>query len=189
MRGLLSPPKSDAEQAGWWGSGVGEGAEARLRRGLSRQAGQYHAGQAEVRMVEHVEELSFEPKLHMLGQRGTILSDRSHSRRNPGRAGRCGQGYRTGNSADCRLHCRLPVLGSTADANAFGLSHWIVPGWVTPEWGGVHRATRRARRWRTAVHSPCTMPFPSAEYGVLRTENGTPLCQNAVPEICHPFSA
>ena len=33
------------------------------------------------------------------------------------------------------------------------------------------------------------MPFPFAEYGALKTENGKPLCQNAVPETCHPFSA
>ena len=36
---------------------------------------------------------------------------------------------------------------------------------------------------------PCTMPFALAEYGALNTENGKPLCQNAVPETCHPFSA
>ena len=33
------------------------------------------------------------------------------------------------------------------------------------------------------------MPFPFAEYGVLRTENGIPLCQNTVPDTCQPFSA
>ncbi len=33
------------------------------------------------------------------------------------------------------------------------------------------------------------MPFPLAEYGALKTENGKPLCQNTVPETCHPFSA
>ena len=32
------------------------------------------------------------------------------------------------------------------------------------------------------------MPSPFAEYGVLNTENGTPLCQNAVPETCHPLT-
>ncbi len=32
-------------------------------------------------------------------------------------------------------------------------------------------------------------PLPPAEYGVLNAENGTPLCQNAVPEISHPFRA
>jgi len=28
---------------------------------------------------------------------------------------------------------QAPVLGSTAETKAFGLSHWIVPGCVTPQ--------------------------------------------------------
>jgi len=30
---------------------------------------------------------------------------------------------------------------------------------------------------------PFTMPLPLAEYGVLRTENGIPLCQKRFPTI------
>ncbi len=36
---------------------------------------------------------------------------------------------------------------------------------------------------------PCTMPFPFAEYGVLNTENGMPLCQKKLPDTCQPFNA
>ena len=57
-----------------------------------------------------------------------------------------------------------PVLGSTAETKASGFSHWIVPGWVTPEWlhggnSGSHPGTRLAN----CGPLPCTMPFPFAE--------------------------
>ena len=57
-----------AEEARWWRSGVGEGAKAGLSGGLAGDTGEDHAGQGEVWMVEHIEELDVEAQLHALGE-------------------------------------------------------------------------------------------------------------------------
>ena len=50
--------EADAEQAGGRCGRVSEGAETGLRFRLAGNAGQNHAGQSEIRMVEHGEELA-----------------------------------------------------------------------------------------------------------------------------------
>ena len=61
-----------AEEARWRRGGVGEGAEAGLSGGLAGDTGEDHVGQAEVWMVEHIEELDVEAQLHALGESETI---------------------------------------------------------------------------------------------------------------------
>ena len=102
----------------------------------------------------------------------TILSDRSHSRGNRDRAGHCGRGFQTGNAAGRRRRTHCPVLGSTAETKASGLSHWIVPGCVTPGWDDAHRAGRRERHWRTAARCPaqCRFRLRNRACSALRTE-------------------
>ena len=57
-----------AEESRWRRGGIGEGAEAGLRGGLAGDTGEDHAGQAEVGMVEYVEELDVEAQLDALGE-------------------------------------------------------------------------------------------------------------------------
>lgn len=57
-----------AEEARWWRGGVGEGAEAGLGGGFAGDAGEDHVGQAEVWVIEHIEELDVEAQLHALGE-------------------------------------------------------------------------------------------------------------------------
>src|ERR1035437_9347252 len=67
---------------------------------------------------------------------------------------------------------QAPVLGSTTETNASGLSHWMVPGWVTP---GIGLCSYNGTPGITLAYCgplPWTMPLPLAEYGALTTENG-----------------
>ena len=52
--------QADAEEARWRRRRVGEGAEAGLSDGPGGDAREDHVGQAEVRVVEHIEELDVE---------------------------------------------------------------------------------------------------------------------------------
>ena len=61
--------QADAEQSRWRRSGVGERAESGLRGGLAGDAGEDHAGKAEIRVIEDIEELAVDAQLHALGQR------------------------------------------------------------------------------------------------------------------------
>src|ERR1700722_9141245 len=84
---------------------------------------------------------------------------------------------------------QAPVLGSIVETKASGLSHWMVPGCVIP---AIELCWYTGTPGTTLAYCgplPWMMPFPLAVYGALKTENGKPLCQNAVPDICHPFSA
>ena len=56
-----------AEEARWGRGGVGEGAEAGLGGGFAGDAGEDHAGQAEIWVIEHIEELDVEAQLHAFG--------------------------------------------------------------------------------------------------------------------------
>src|SRR5208337_2033018 len=58
----------DAQQAGRRRSCVRKRSKARLRGRTSWNAGLHHAGEAEIRMVEDIKELTLKPQLHMLGQ-------------------------------------------------------------------------------------------------------------------------
>src|SRR5580658_5592908 len=61
--------QTNAQQAGRRSSCVSERSKASLRGRLSRNTGQHHAWQPEVRVVEDIEKLTLKPQLHMLGQR------------------------------------------------------------------------------------------------------------------------
>ena len=67
--GTAVASQSDSEQSGGRGGGVRQRTEAGLCGRLSRNTGQHDARQAEVGMVEDVEELSVESQLHPLAQR------------------------------------------------------------------------------------------------------------------------
>ena len=54
--------------AGWRRGGVSQRAKSSLRGSLSWNAGQQHAWESEIRMVEEIEELSLKSQLHMLRQ-------------------------------------------------------------------------------------------------------------------------
>src|SRR5712691_1125401 len=54
--------QTDAEQARGRRDGVSKRSEPSLCRRLSWNAGQHHVWQPKIRMVEHIEELTFEPK-------------------------------------------------------------------------------------------------------------------------------
>src|ERR1700722_13051693 len=60
--------KADAEQACRRRRGIGERAEASLRRGLTGNTGEDHAGKSKIGVVENIEELALEAHLHVLGQ-------------------------------------------------------------------------------------------------------------------------
>ena len=60
------PAKADAEKASGWGSSIRERAKTGLRGGLSLYAGEDHAGQDEIRMIENVEELCVKTQLDSL---------------------------------------------------------------------------------------------------------------------------
>src|SRR5260370_41664740 len=65
---------------------------------------------------------------------------------------------------------QAPVLGSTAEANASGFSHWMVPGGVTPAIGLCgHDATPGIT---LAYCGPLlrTNPFAAAAQGVVNTK-------------------
>src|SRR5271165_3072118 len=61
--------QSDPEQSSGRSGGIGQGAETSLCGRVAWNAGQRHAGETEVGMVEHVEELSVESQFHTLGDR------------------------------------------------------------------------------------------------------------------------
>src|SRR5260370_36865851 len=84
---------------------------------------------------------------------------------------------------------QAPVLGSTIDTNASGLSHWIVPGCVTPGIGLCWYSGTPGSTLAYCGPLPWTIPLPLAEYGAPKTENGKPLCQKMLPGACHPFNA
>src|ERR1700733_7501065 len=84
---------------------------------------------------------------------------------------------------------QAPVLGSTAETNANGLSHWTVPGCVIPAMELCSYSGTPGTTLANCGPLPFTIPSPLAEYGVLKTENGSPVCQNAVPETCHLLTA
>src|SRR5580704_17289905 len=81
-----------------------------------------------------------------------------------------------------------PVLGSTVDIKASGLSHWIVPGCVTPAMARWLYSGAPPMTLANCGPPPCTMPLALALYGELNTVKGRPLCQKTVPDTCHPFT-
>src|SRR5271157_970968 len=62
-------PQPHTEQAGRRRSCVSERPKSSLGRRFSRNAGQNHAREAEIRMVEYIKELDVKAHLHALGQR------------------------------------------------------------------------------------------------------------------------
>jgi hypothetical protein len=85
-------------------------------------------------MVEEIEELAVDAQFQAFAQRGTIWSDKDRSTRNRAAQGVASQ---IAELAVLRVSppVQAPVLGSTAETNASGFSHWIVPGCVTPGMG------------------------------------------------------
>jgi len=119
--------QSDAQQAGRRRSCVGRSPKSCLRGRLSWNAGQNHAREAKIRMVKDIKELAFYPELYMLGHREPfceikVIPDKIRPAQRV--AAKVSELAMLGSSPP--KHC--PVLGSTAETKAFGLSHWIVPG-------------------------------------------------------------
>ena len=78
-------------------------------------------GKSKIRMIKHIEKLRFHPQLGALRQGEILGKVESHSKRNQGRAGRCGQGFRTGRSGGVSPPLQAPVLGSTAESKGIGI--------------------------------------------------------------------
>ena len=91
-------------------------------------------GKPEIRMVEDIEELRVDSQLHALGHRKPFREIEV----TPDEIGTAqGVAAEISELAILRVVATgaRPVLGSTAETNASGLSHWIVPGCVTPAIG------------------------------------------------------
>src|SRR5208283_2059424 len=67
--GCVVTTQPNPQQAGGRGGGISKRPEPRLRARLSRNSGQNAAGESKIRMVEHVEELPFQPQLNVISQR------------------------------------------------------------------------------------------------------------------------
>src|SRR5208282_2507970 len=63
--GCVVTTQPNPQQAGGRGGGISKRPEPRLRARLSRNSGQNAAGESKIRMVEHVEELPFQPQLNV----------------------------------------------------------------------------------------------------------------------------
>ena len=150
-------------------------------------------------MVEDVEELGLYPELHTLGYRKPLRQIEVIPRKIGTTQGVATEVSEltvlwviaTGAPPSARINCGNKRGGIEPVENARFALH---PG---PD--DARRVGRPERRSRTAVHYPARslsgvqgalgISGRHAAYGVLRTENGTPLCQNIVPETCQPLSA
>ena len=93
--------QAHSEQSCRWRGGVSKRSKSRLSRRLPRNPRQHHAGESEIRVVKHIEKLSFQPQLGVLGQgeplgKVEVIPDEIGAR-----AGRCGRGFRIGRSSGC----------------------------------------------------------------------------------------
>jgi hypothetical protein len=145
MRGVLSPPNPTPSKPVGGEVVYVSAPNPSLRRGLSRNAGLHHAGQAEIRMVEDIKKLTLKTQLHMLAQGKPLcqveiapekirtaqgiaseVSELAILRTVAAIAGSGGHGFRLPVDFNC---LRARIDGRT---KASGLSHCSVPGCVTP---------------------------------------------------------
>ena len=148
-----------------------------------------HAGEREIRMIKHIEKLRFQPQLGVLRQ-GEILGkvEVIPDEIRPAQ----GVAAEVSELAGRRAISANASAGAGVNGGGKGIGIEPLNGAGLRHPGNGVGARYKGTPGTTLANCgplPCTMPFPFAEYGVLKTEKGIPLCQNAVPETCHPFSA